>query len=187
MDRLNRVLVLIADVVLLFVAGSVAAVALGAVPPSFRYTPWLSSGVAALHGASSAVRAWTAVIAALVFLLALAFAWFELRPRSGRRLVIKDDDLGQVTVARDSVREIAIHEARRVPGVRDVRARVSGAADGFRIEQHVTVDPSVSVPELARALQARVKQAVEHHIGRPVAQVDVETRLARPAPRRRVE
>ena len=41
----------------------------------------------------------------------------------------------------------------------------------------VAIDPISSVPELAREVQTKVGEAVQHHLGRPVEQVSVLTQI----------
>jgi uncharacterized alkaline shock family protein YloU len=76
------------------------------------------------------------------------------------------------------VRELVDREAGRVVGVMEVRSRVEEDPAGLRILCRVSVDPTLSVPEMTQELQERVKAVVEHHLGRPVAEVSVDAQAA---------
>jgi hypothetical protein len=54
----------------------------------------------------------------------------------------------------------------------------SEAPDGLHILGHVAVTPDASIPELSRALKARIKGVVEHRLGREVTEVHVDAQLA---------
>jgi len=91
---------------------------------------------------------------------------------------LKQDGLGRVTVARDGVRELVDREAGRVAGVMEVRSHIEQDHAGLRILCRLSVDPTRSVPDMTQELQERLKGVVEHHLGRPVAEVRVDAQVA---------
>jgi uncharacterized alkaline shock family protein YloU len=62
--------------------------------------------------------------------------------------------------------------------VMEVRSRVEEDPAGLRILCRVSVDPNANVPEVTQDLQQRLKAVVEHHLGRPVAEVSVDAQVA---------
>jgi uncharacterized alkaline shock family protein YloU len=62
--------------------------------------------------------------------------------------------------------------------VTDVRSRFAESDGGLQVRCRVAVDPAASIPALTQELQARVKAAVEHTVGRPVTEVRVDAHVA---------
>jgi uncharacterized alkaline shock family protein YloU len=191
MNLFNRVLILLLSLLVLAGAAVVLLAMLGAArPEQLAPTPWLRDRLDVLVQLDPAGRARTIIASAVALLLAIVLAWLELRPaRRDARLTLKQDALGQVTVAHEVVRELVRREARRIAGVMAVHPRLDVDSRELRIRCRVSVDPSASLPELTQQLQERVKASIEHHLGRPVAEVSVDTQLALLVdrwPRRRV-
>ena len=97
---------------------------------------------------------------------------------------MKEDGLGRVTVARAGVNELVEHEAAQVSGIIGARSRIAEGEAGLQIDCRVTVDPTESLPERAEELRKRLARALERCLGKAVAQVNVEARVARPNGRR---
>jgi hypothetical protein len=122
----------------------------------------------------------TVGVCLVLIVLALLLLFLELRPgpREARRITLKDDDLGRVTVALDGLRTLANREATRVDGVLRARTQVEQEPPGLRIACRVSVDPASSVPDLTQTLRERLKAAVEHHVGLKVSHVSVDAQVA---------
>jgi hypothetical protein len=156
-------------------------------PEHLAPTPWVRDGLQVLVQLDPAGRARTIIASVGTLLLAIVLAFLELRPaRRDARLVVKQDALGRVTVAQDVVRELVRREAALTAGIMEVHPRldVDNRGLGMRIRCRVSVDPTASLPELTEQFQERVKASIEHHLGRPVAEVSVNTQLAPLADRR---
>jgi uncharacterized alkaline shock family protein YloU len=191
MNLFNRVLILLLSLLVLAGAAIVLLAMLGAAQPEhLAPMPWVRDRLDALVQLDRAGRARTIIASVVALLLAIVLAFFELRPaRRDARLTLKQDALGQVTVAHEVVRELVRREAGRIAGVMAVRPRLDVDSRGLRILCRVSVDATASLPELTQQLQERVKASIEHHLGRPVAEVSVDTQLAPLVdrwPRRRV-
>ena len=92
-------------------------------------------------------------------------------------MTLKQDGLGLITVTRSGVRKVVDRAAGQVPGVMEVRSRLQEDDRGLHVLCRVAVDPATSIPDLAQELQERVKAAVEHTIGRPVADVRIDAQV----------
>jgi uncharacterized alkaline shock family protein YloU len=179
-DVFNRILLLLLGALAL-VAGVIALLLMIPIihpvdvsPGGFLQNFW--QGIANLSGGSAI----TAVIIAILLALAgLALIVVELLP--GRRedpsYVVRKDGLGTVTVARKSVRQVAQYEAAQIPGVRAVRPEVRNGADGIHITAHASLAPDTVEPAVGEQLQANIKEAVQRHLGLPVAEVQVHTQV----------
>jgi hypothetical protein len=180
MNVFNRVLIILLDLLLLVVTSAVLLVSFGlARPEQLAPTSWWQDRLVPFTQLAFATWGWTVGICGALFLLGLLLLFFELRPppREAPQLVLKQDGLGRVTVTRDGVRELVGREAGRVAGVMEVRPRVEENSKGMRILCRTSVDPTANMPELTREVQERVKAAVEHHLGRQVAEVRVDAQL----------
>ena len=82
-----------------------------------------------------------------------------------------------MTVARKSVRQVVQYEAAQIEGVREVHPEVSNGADGLHIVAHASLAPDAEAPTVGEQLQVTIKEAVQRHLGLPVAEVQVHTQV----------
>ena len=89
---------------------------------------------------------------------------------------------GQATISADILASYAADAAREVAGVRALAGsplpgrrgvRVSGDDGSVRVELHLVVDWGASIPELGRAVQARVREYLGRMADVDPAAVDV--------------
>jgi hypothetical protein len=183
----NRLLVVLLALLLLVAAGAVLLTTLGLTrPEQLAPTPWFVDRLVPFTQLDPTTRGWAVGVGIVLLLLGLLLLVVELRPgaREAPRITLKEDGLGRVTVERDGVRQLVDHEAGRVAGVMEVRSHVEEDPAGLRILCRVSVDPTRSVPDVTQELQERLKAVVEHHLGRPVANVSVDARVALVSDRR---
>jgi len=179
-NAFNRILLLVLGALAL-VAGVIALLLVTQVihpadvsPGGFFQGFW--QRIANLSG-SSAITA--VIISILVALAGLALIVVELLPppRESPVYVVRTDGLGTVTVTRKSVRQVAQYEAAQIAGVREVRPEVRNGADGIHIIAHASLAPDTVAPEVGEHLQVNIKEAVQRHLGLPVAEVQVHTQV----------
>jgi hypothetical protein len=177
----NRLLIILLDLLMLLAAGAVLMTALGITrPEQLAPTPWFLDRLALFPELDPGSWSWAVGVSILLLLLGLLLLFLELRPEPHQppRIILRQDGLGRVTVARDGVRELVDREATRVAGVMEVRSSIEEDAAGLRILCRLSADPTASVPAMTQELQERLKAVVEHHLGRPVAEVAVDTQVA---------
>jgi uncharacterized alkaline shock family protein YloU len=119
------------------------------------------------------------LVCALVVIAALILLIFELNifSREPAQLVVRQDGLGKVTVARNSVRKLVGHEAAAIPGVIETRQAVDEGRNGLRVHVRALLLPEADAPEVGHTLQERIQKAIQVHIGLPVAEVQVATQI----------
>jgi len=181
MNIFNRLLALVVSALLVIAAGAVLLVMLGlAEPASLSPAPWFTDRLEDFAALTGSDRAWTITVAAVLLVVGLALFVLELLPgrREPPRLTVRQDGMGRVTVDRRAVQDLVSWEAAQVEGVREVRSHLLEGRDGLRVHCQVSVDPETSVPEVTETLQQRVKTAVERHLGRAVAAVQVDAQVA---------
>jgi hypothetical protein len=178
----NRLLIIVLAVAVLVGAGAVVLTALGVLQPAnvAPAGPWFVDRLATVAQLDSTPWMWALGISVGLIVLALVVLVLEVWPRSRapQRLVLKDDEVGQVTVVLDGVRELVEREAVRVAGVQRARAQVLELPTGLQISCRVSVDPEVSVPEMSNELRQRLKTSVERHVGLTVRRVSVDAQVA---------
>jgi uncharacterized alkaline shock family protein YloU len=131
-------------------------------------TGWLQTQIGSHGGVISSVSIGIVV-------LTLFFVWLELRTvvRPLPRLVLSRGSLGQVAINLDQISRLAQREAERVSGVREVETVAQTHKGGIDVKQTVSVEPEMAYMPLAEQVQQRVKKSLEHHLGFPVASVEV--------------
>ena len=178
MNIFNRILAIL--LALLLVVGGVLALlsALGLPDIQAFGTPWIQDGLRRLTQPN--LRSLAVIVSLLALLGGLLLLILELMPsqREPAAMALKQDELGRITVTRQGVQELVNREADRVDGVNQVRSQITEDKNGLRILCRLSVNPTANVPELAEEVRQRVKTAVEHHLGQPVAEVGVQTQLA---------
>jgi uncharacterized alkaline shock family protein YloU len=152
-------------------------------PGGFLQDFW--QGIANLAGAAATAAVIGAILLALVG-LALIIVELIPGPREEQTYVVRKDGLGTVTVARKSVRQVVLYEAAQIDGVREVRPEVSNGADGIHIIAHASLAPDTEAPTVGEQLQVNIKDAVQRHLGLPVAEVQIHTQVEALDTRRRV-
>jgi uncharacterized alkaline shock family protein YloU len=181
MNVFNRALIVLLCLALLVATGAVLLVTLGLVSPAqLAPVPWFQDRLAPFTELDPTTWAQTVAACAVLLLVGLAVLVLELRPgpRAAAQMTLTQDALGRVTVAREGVVELVRRAAAGVPGVLAADARVDEGPQGLRLRSRVAVVPTANAAELAAEVQERVRAAVEHHLGRPVAEVRVDTRVA---------
>jgi hypothetical protein len=178
----NRLLAILLALVLLVTASAALLTTLGVLQPN-QVAPagsWFVDRLAPFTRFDATTSNLAVGIALALIVLALLLLVLELRqgPRRERRITLKEDAVGRVTVALDGLRELADREAGRVAGVLRARSQVEDQPAGLEIACRLTVDPECSVPDMTQELRERLKAAVEHHTGLVVTRVSVDADVA---------
>lgn len=112
----------------------------------------------------------------IVALIILILEFVNLRMRADQ-FVIREDGLGKVTVARNSVRKLVGYEAKGIPGVIETRQSVDKGRNGLRVQVRALLLPEANAPEVGHTLQEKVQKAIQGHMGLEVIEVQVATQL----------
>lgn len=180
MNILNRVLIILISLVALVAAAAVLLVTLGVTDPAtLAPTNWFQTRLAEFEDLTGANWDWAVAVSSAVILVSLLLLVLELRPggREPSRLVVRQDGMGRVTVALDSIQRLVDWEAAKESGVMESESQVREEGTALQIRSRVSLDPQAKAPEVAEMLQERIKTTVEQHIGRQVDQVAVDTQL----------
>jgi hypothetical protein len=185
----NRLLILFLSLVALVVGMLILLLESGLVgadqisPNGFLRAQWQ------FLGRLNAADATTAVLVGIVLVVAgLLLLVVELWPgrREPQQFIIQRDAHGMVTVTRGSVNELVRYVARTVPGILETRGAVSQGEKGLCVRVRAALSPEVAAPEVGLTLQERLQEVLQHHLGLPVARVEVATQLEPPGRGKRV-
>lgn len=192
MDVVNRIVMLLLSIAAL-AFGVIGLLLLGGVITPAQVSPGgvLRDQWAFFPRLRVADATTAAIVCGVLAVVGLLFLILEVLPgkREPDRYMVKRDNLGQVTVTRKSINDLVQYEAAEVDGVREVRPEVTNTPRGLRVLARASLFPEVDAAVVGQALQERVQQAIQRHVGLPVAEVQVATQLESldgRRPRRRV-
>jgi len=120
-----------------------------------------------------------AVVFALLVIVALIILILEIATLRGGsdQFVVREDSIGKVTVARNSVRKLVGYEAKTIPEVIETRQTVDQGRNGLRVHVRALLFPEVNAPEVGHTLQEKVQKSIQGHMGLDVIEVQVATQL----------
>jgi uncharacterized alkaline shock family protein YloU len=183
MNGFNRIVMLLLSIAA-FVFGSLALLVLGgliqlaAVSPNgvlLRQWRFLTQ----LNGPDATTAAIVCAVLACVGLVILILEILTLIPRRREldQLVVRQDELGSVTVDRRSVRDLVQYEAASVPGVIETRQAVVKGSKELRLSVRTALSPEAEATKVGQQLQEKLQLELQRFLGLPVAEVRVTTQL----------
>lgn len=178
---MNWILVLLLALAVIVASIAVLIVTVGwFTPGQVAVTPWMRDQLGLFTNLSGDAWARTVAISGALIFVGLAVLIFDLipGPRQPSQLVVSQDGRGTVRIRRDSIADLVNYEATTIPGIMESESRADEDQGSLAIHSRVSIGPDANATEIAETLQERVKSAVEHHIGRRVSQVSVDTQLA---------
>ncbi len=174
---MNRIIAVVASVVVLAGAVIVLLVTAGAVSSGFVSIDWLEIPLERASEASGGSLAVIIVVSVILLALALLVLVLEFSSR-GRQdlLLISSGEEGSASVDEGSVRLLAERAASGVSGVREVQCWVRERSSGLSISCRALTVMGSNVPELSDEIHKQIKETVSQYTGLPVADVKVTVR-----------
>jgi uncharacterized alkaline shock family protein YloU len=133
-----------------------------------------------LNGPDATTAAIVCAVLAVVGLIVLILEILVLIPRRREpsdQLVVRQDELGSVTVDRSSVRDLVQYEAASVPGVIETRRAVVEGSKELRLYVRTALSPEAEATKVGQQLQEKLRLALQRFLGLPVVEVRVITQL----------
>ncbi|MBM3925040.1 MAG: Asp23/Gls24 family envelope stress response protein [SAR202 cluster bacterium] len=184
LDRLNRLIVVLAALLALAGAVVIVLVAIEAADPDFLPNAWFQPQLQGIRDFDGGALATTLLISLAVGAVMLYLIYNELKPkeRHGRPLTISNSPDGDLTIDEDSVRYLAekTGAANRQVSFMDCRVRSYGNGRRGHVPTVVAIDcyPKVAfganLQEVRDDLQFRIRDTVEKLTGLTVASVTVD-------------
>lgn len=115
------------------------------------------------------------LIAALILAGGRLF-WVSVAGSSGKRVkhvVLAEREAGQVTMSVLAVENLVEKLASQVDGVKEVKPRLFRKGERTGVRLKVAVSPDISIPEVSREVQNRVKEKVLEVTGLDIGVVSV--------------
>lgn len=179
MNYVNRIFVILLDLLICAGAIGIMLITLGALAPGqilptpLRETP-LPRWLVDLPTMDTPQRTLIVLGALAILGAGLMIGWYELRPRAqAQPLIIRDDAVGQVSVQIESIRRLIAYTAAQQTHVLQLQPQIQLLPQGLHIECAITLAPNAQLPLVTSELQQQLKQAVEHHIGMRVLKIHI--------------
>ncbi|HET7034233.1 MAG TPA: alkaline shock response membrane anchor protein AmaP [Thermomicrobiaceae bacterium] len=179
MNVFNRLLAILVALVLLVAGVAILLVTTGTTSPSqIAGTTWFADRLIPFVNLSGGSWDWALGVSIAFIVIGILLLAFEIpKPNAHAPFVLKQDGLGRVTLERAGLRRLINRAAGEVPGVMEVRSRVAENNRGFDVHCRVSVDPTADVSQVTTSVQQHVQDAVQHFLGRPIAEVQVDAQL----------
>ncbi len=107
----------------------------------------------------------------------LFVAELPLRKPRAKKLTLRNDAAGSVTVSMSGLRRLADHVISAIPGVERVQTEANADSKGLSLDCHLQLAPDTSAPTLAAEVRELVSNTMEQHIGRAPVRVDIHTQV----------
>jgi hypothetical protein len=180
MNVFNRIIVILVCLITIAFSIIVFLLVSGVIRPTQVSPGGFLSGLWSFYSQLSPSYATIAAIAfallLIVALIILILEFYSLRS-SSEQFVVREDSIGKVTVARNSVRRLVGYEAKAIPEVIETRQTVDKGRNGLRVHVRALLYPEVNAPEVGHTLQEKVQKSIQGHMGLDVIEVQVATQL----------
>jgi hypothetical protein len=180
MNVFNRIIVILVCLIAIAFSIIVFLLVSGVIRPTQVSPGGFLSGLWSFYSQLSPSYATIAAIAfallLIVALIILILEFYSLRS-SSEQFVVREDSIGKVTVARNSVRRLVGYEAKAIPEVIETRQTVDKGRNGLRVHVRALLYPEVNAPEVGHTLQEKVQKSIQGQIGLDVTEVQVATQL----------
>lgn len=113
------------------------------------------------------------VVAFIFFMLSIMFLLSGIRSNRDKKAVSKYTNIGEIKISLNSVENIALNAARKLNGLREIKARVFKNDETVAININAVVMPEINIPSISEDIQSKVKTAVEESSGIVVSGVKV--------------
>ncbi len=188
MNIFNRIVMFLLSFLLFVFGGLTFLLLTGLVVPQNDYLRSVLTlynavrAIALVRGASTNIAVLIAIIMAVVGLVLVVLELLPVgrlfRRREAKQYVVRQDQLGQVTLERSMVRDLVQHVAESVPGVVHAEPEVKDGTDGLHVVARTSIAWDADAPAIGQALQERIKESVQTQLGLPVAEVRVTAQTA---------
>ena len=177
MSVFNRVVVVIASLIILVGAVITLVAATGLNTPDSPLHRWFQPQLQAVADATGGSAAIIIIVSVVVILIMIGLLLLEFKPsRQPPYLLISSTELGITTIDRDSVCLLAEKTALNSHSVHDIRCKITNSVEGLVISCRPSVALGSDVVEVGTELQAKIKDTVERLTSLTVRKVDIKTK-----------
>lgn len=160
-----KVLFAIYNLMLLFIAGSAAAVAVGFNQPLYFLNYAFSTPQTKIISGSVSI---------IFIFLILVVLFKSYRSTSFPEQVdLTNDGNGMVSITIDAIKALILKAIKPINGIREVKSQVFNTELGISIRLHIVVVSDHNIPDLCLLTQKTVKEYLENTGGLKVAEVKI--------------
>lgn len=117
---------------------------------------------------------WEAGLIGAVFLLmSIRLLLAGLRSSLVKDSIVHHNDMGDIHISYDAIKNLVEKTARHTRGVRDVKVIVNRDGQGLKVSLKVVVSPEVNVPSISAELQQRIHEYIKNTVGVELTDVEV--------------
>jgi uncharacterized alkaline shock family protein YloU len=165
MPVIERMVLLVYNLLMLGISGAVVAVSMGWIVPLAYYNVAVST---------TQNKIILGTIGLIIGIIALIMLIWGLKTSNRSHAVLVEKGLaGEISISIDAIKVIIMKAVKQVEGVKDIKSVVSSTAGGLIVKLHIMINTEHTVPELAQSLQLAVKDDLEKIGGLQVAEIKV--------------
>jgi len=117
---------------------------------------------------------WEAGLVGAVFLLiSIRLLLAGMRSRMVKDTIVHHNDMGDIHISFDAIKNLVEKTARHTRGVRDVKVSIKRDGEGLKVYLKSVVSPEVHVPTVSAELQQRVHEYIKNTVGVELTDVEV--------------
>jgi uncharacterized alkaline shock family protein YloU len=157
MGIIDRIILLIYTVLLIIISVGVILISLRLIPLELVWTTL-----------SSTYGQWEAALMAGVFLLVslrLLLASVRVNASKNKDAVVHHNDMGDVQITLDAIKNLVEKTTRHTRGVRDVKVYVRQSAEGLKVQLRIVASPESNVPAVSAEIQQHVHEYIKNTVG----------------------
>jgi uncharacterized alkaline shock family protein YloU len=116
-----------------------------------------------------------ALVGTIFFLVSIRLLLAGLRTRSHKEKdpIVHHNEMGDVHVSLDAVKNLVDKIARHTRGVRGVKVIVSNDIQGLKVSLNAVISPESNVPTVSAEIQRRVHDYIKNTVGVELADVHI--------------
>jgi uncharacterized alkaline shock family protein YloU len=125
-------------------------------------------------GISQISGRWEAGLVGAVFLLiSIRLLLAGMRSRLVKDTIVHHNDMGDIHISLDAIKNLVEKMARHTRGVRSVKASIKRDGQGLKVYLKAVVSPEVHVPSVTAELQKRIHDHIKDTVGIELADVQI--------------
>jgi len=112
------------------------------------------------------------LVGAVFFMISIRLLLAGMRSRLMKNTIVYHNDMGDVHISLEAIKNLVEKNARQTRGVRGVKVCVNHDKQGLKVSLKAVVSPEVHVPSISAELQQRIHEYIKNTVG--IELVDVE-------------
>jgi len=107
------------------------------------------------------------------FMISIRWLLAGMRSRRPKDTIVHHNEMGDVHISLDAIKNLIEKIARHTRGVRGVKVVVTNRNDQLKVSLHAVVSPEVHVPSVSEELQKKVYEYIKTTVGVELTDVEI--------------